>query len=135
MGVMQTIMKFFMFVPLMTGPIMIACGLDLMECPAMLCKANSGTGPDKFEWAAGFSGLPVSTLLIGVGVCKVLAILDIYFFNVVPQLALVCVAIMMGSVTFGHLQVMSTGVVQCGAVQEREHVSRGSERKACDLIF
>ena len=97
--------KLFTFIPLMTGGIMLASGLGFMECPDPLCKADGGVGPDKFEWASSASGYPASNILMLVGVCKLLAVIDIYLLNIIPRAACVCVSLMMAAVTYGHLQI------------------------------
>lgn len=105
MGMLHTALKVFMVFPLMSAPIMILAGLGLMECPAMLCNANGGSGPNKFDWASGVSDVDASSLLILVGVCKLAAILDIYVLNIIPMIALACVSIMMLIITYAHTQV------------------------------
>ena len=102
MGLVHTIAKAVVFLGISSGPIMLACGLGYMECPDMLSKASGGTGPDKFVWAAGFTGLPVPQLLLITAAAKILALLDIFFLQVMPRFALLCVAIMMGAITYAH---------------------------------
>ena len=51
MGVVNTITKTVMTIGLVSGPIMLAAGLALIEeCPAALIKGNGGTGADKGDW-------------------------------------------------------------------------------------
>ena len=95
MSMSHTVLKIFLLLPLISAPVMIASGIGVMQCPDMLCKANGGTGPDKFDWASKISGVPAATLLILVGVCKLAAIVDIYFTKIMPKVALYCVSIMM----------------------------------------
>merc|ERR1719389_439237 len=71
----------------------------------MLRKANAGTGPDKFEWAASYYGLSTSFILFGVGCCKVAAFADIWFLHIIPQVALGCIAVMMAFVLHGNMTV------------------------------
>ena len=53
MGVVNNITKTVMTIGLVSGPIMLAAGLALIEdCPAALIKGNGGTGADKGDWGA-----------------------------------------------------------------------------------
>ena len=84
---------------------MLAAGLGLMECPDALCKVGGlETGVDKLAWAAEKIGTTSSNVLIGLGVCKLLGLLDIYLLQIMPRFTLLCVAIMMIAVTYGHSQ-------------------------------
>ena len=48
MGLLNTVSKTVMTFGLVTGPVMLAAGLGLIEdCPAVLIKGNGGTGADK----------------------------------------------------------------------------------------
>ena len=48
MGLLNTVSKTVMTFGLVTGPVMLAAGLGLIEdCPAALIKGNGGTGADK----------------------------------------------------------------------------------------
>jgi hypothetical protein len=85
-----------------TGALLVAAGLGLIEPPAPLVRANEGEGVDKYEWAADLYGVPRATMLIVTGTCKVLAITDIWLLQLVPRLACVCLAVMMALVLHGH---------------------------------
>ena len=105
MGLVNTVSKVVMFMGLMSAPVMLAVGLGLMDAPAMLANANGGAGPSKFEWASSVSGFPVRTIFTVVAIAKFAAIADIYFLHVMPRLACICVAVMMGVIYWGHTQV------------------------------
>lgn len=103
MGLVHTIPKLIMTAGLVTGPIMLAAGLGLIDdVPGALIKANGGTGPDKAEWGAEFLGTTRAKVLILLGTCKFLAILDVWVLHVLPRLACLCVACMMGLVGYCH---------------------------------
>ena len=107
---LHTAAKVIATLAVLSGPIMLASGLGFMDCPAMLCKAKGGTGIDKMEWAAveakklGNEGVTASMVLIYVGTCKVLAFVDVWIVKSMPRITLLCVAIMMAAVTYGHSQ-------------------------------
>jgi len=101
----HTIAKAVVFMGLASAPIMLASGLGFMECPAMLCRAGGGTGPDKIAWAADFTGLAVPQILLAAAFFKMSALLDVFCLQIMPRVALVCVAIMMGAIAFAHQQV------------------------------
>ena len=51
MGIVNTTAKTVMTFGLISGPIMLAAGLGLIDdCPAALIKGNGGTGADKGDW-------------------------------------------------------------------------------------
>ena len=91
-------------IPLLSGPIMLAAGLGKMKCPPMLCNAQQGKGIDKLAWAAELSGIPRETIMIILGVCKLLALLDVWLLHIMPRVTLLCVSVMMGCVLYGHLE-------------------------------
>ena len=105
MPLLHTITKIVATLPLLTGPLMLAAGLGVVELPPALARANGGSGLDKFMWAEDFYGVPKPHLLSAVGICKILALLDIWLLRIVPQFTLVCVAILMGAVAHGHIAV------------------------------
>ena len=106
MGIMHTCTKVVMTLGCITGPIMLAAGAGLIEdCPAALIKANGGTGADKADWGATFLGTSRANVLLLCGVCKSLTILDVWFVNVVPRLACLCYAAMMGLVAYCHISI------------------------------
>lgn len=106
MGLENMIPKVIMSMGCITGPIMLAAGLGLIDdCPAALIKANGGTGADKGDWGATFLGTTRVNVLILCGVCKCLTILDVWVLNVVPRLACLCFACMMGVIAHCHNEI------------------------------
>ena len=72
------------------------------DAPAPLIKANGGMGADKALWGAEFLGTTRANVLILLGVCKAATLLDIWVLHIVPQLACLCYAVMMGLVFHCH---------------------------------
>jgi hypothetical protein len=103
MGLAHTIPKIIMTLGCLSAPIMLAAGLGLIEdAPAPLIKANGGMGADKALWGAEFLGTTRANVLILLGVCKAATLLDIWVLHIVPQLACLCYAVMMGLVFHCH---------------------------------
>ena len=106
MGLLHLIPKLIASMACATAPIMLLYGVGALEdVPAQMIKANGGTGPDKGDWGADFFGVDRRNLLLGIGVCKLLALLDIWLIHLVPRLACVCVAIMMAAISYAHAAV------------------------------
>ena len=63
------------------GSVMIWSALGILELPPMLRFTKDGTGDvNKFVWAGEnmFGGMSEAGVLIMVGVCKVLAFIDMF---------------------------------------------------------
>ena len=110
------IFKVLASVGLMTGPLMVALGLGLIDSlPAELTRADNGKGANKFDWAAArFNSekplgpdLSVTTpqVFLFIGICKCLVILDIWVLHVMPRFALLCQALMFAAITWAHTQI------------------------------
>ena len=89
MGLINTVSKLIPTAGLITGPMMLAAGLlgRIHEMPAAFMKANDGTGADKAEWAADLLGTTRTNVFILLGVCKVLALLDLWLLHVVQRVS------------------------------------------------
>tara|TARA_B100000795_G_scaffold134535_1_gene100470 strand:+ start:128 stop:514 length:387 start_codon:yes stop_codon:yes gene_type:complete len=89
MGLINTVSKLIPTAGLITGPMMLAAGLlwRIDEMPAAFMKANDGTGADKAEWAADLLGTTRTNVFILLGVCKVLALLDLWLLHVVQRVS------------------------------------------------
>ena len=105
MAMYHAVAKTLTTVAMTTGPIMLAAGFGLMDCPDALCKAQMGAGPSKFAWAEDVSGISAPTLLIFTGTCKILAFIDVWITKIVPQLALFCMAILLAVVATAHYHI------------------------------
>lgn len=82
MGLLNIVSKVVMTAGLVSGPIMLAAGLGLIDdVPAALIKANGGTGADKGDWGAAFLDTTRANVLILLGACKLLALLDLWVSN------------------------------------------------------
>ena len=93
------------FLSLLAAPVMLAAAAGLIECPASMCLAQGGTGINKFAWAGEKAGIEPPMVLLLVGVCKLLALLDIFILKLMPKATLVCVGIMFAAITYAHVQM------------------------------
>ena len=89
MGLINTVSKLIPTAGLITGPMMLAVGLlgRIDDAPAAFMKANDGNGADKAEWAADLLGTTRTNVFILLGVCKVLALLDLWLLHVVQRVS------------------------------------------------
>ena len=89
MGLINTVSKLIPTAGLITGPMMLAAGLlgRIDDAPAAFMKANDGNGADKAEWAADLLGTTRTNVFILLGVCKVLALLDLWLLHVVQRVS------------------------------------------------
>lgn len=89
MGLINTVSKLIPTAGLNTGPMMLAVGLlgRIDDAPAAFMKANDGNGADKAEWAADLLGTTRTNVFILLGVCKVLALLDLWLLHVVQRVS------------------------------------------------
>lgn len=106
MPFIHTVPKVMVSLAMVSGPIMIAAAFGHMECPSQLIKAGGvPTGTDKASWGASFFGTSRENILLFCGLCKVLAALDIWVLHVMPRLALLCFAGMMGFIVYAHNEI------------------------------
>ena len=53
--------------------------------------------PHPGDWGAAFLGTARANVLILLGACKLLALLDLWVLNLMPRITCLCVACMMGA--------------------------------------
>ena len=102
MGLLHIVPKCIMSISCSLGFVMLLKVFGVMELPDPAAKTNGGTGANKFEWAADYYGFPLTTVLSVIAACKLLCLADIWLLHVMPKVACVCFAIMMGFVFHGH---------------------------------
>ena len=91
------------FLSLLSAPVMLAAGAGIIECPPSLCLAASDPSLNKFVWAGEKVGVGPNVILLLVGLCKILALLDIFVLKVMPKVTLVCVGCMFAAITISHM--------------------------------